>query len=204
MTLERLGNRGVFVTGTDTDVGKTVVSAWLLRHLGWEYWKPVQAGVAGGTDVARVRHLSGAAAHRFHPSAYVLREPLSPHEAARREGIEIELERFRLPVARPLVVEGAGGVLVPLNPQALMVDLMVRLGLPVVLVSRTALGTLNHTLLSLEALRHRGVEVVGVVMCGAAAPHNRQAIEQYGQVAVVGEIPWLEPLTPETLAGVQG
>lgn len=195
---------GLFITGTDTDVGKTVACAWLLRRLDGEYWKPVQAGVEGGTDVARTRTLSGLDAHRFHPSAYVLRHPLSPHEAARREGVEIDLNRFRLPpTTRPLIVEGAGGVMVPLNAQSFMVDLMARLNLPVILVARTALGTINHTLLSLEALRARGLTVQGVILCGQPAPHNRTAIESYGNVTILAEIPWLDPLTPEALASVQ-
>ena len=178
---------GVFVTGTDTGIGKTLVAAWLVRNWRASYWKPVQSGVADGSDAACVADL--APGTPVHPSAYVLRAPLSPHEAAAREGRRIDLDAFTLPAASPLVVEGAGGVLVPLNETATMADLMVRLGLPVLVVARSTLGTINHTLLTLEALAHRGLTVAGVVLNGPPNPANRRAIEQYGRVAVLAELP---------------
>jgi malonyl-CoA O-methyltransferase len=193
--------KGVFVTGTDTGVGKTVVSAWLMRALDADYWKPVQAGLDGETDTEAVQRLTGFPEERFHRPAYRLKAALSPHEAAAREGTAIALDAFRLPVTgRTLVVEGAGGLLVPLNDRAFMTDLMARLGLPALLVAGSGLGTINHTLLSLEALRARGLAVAGVVMNGPANPANRRAIETFGAVAVIAELPLLEPLDGASLA----
>ncbi len=193
--------RGVFVTGTDTGVGKTVVSAWLMRVLDADYWKPIQAGTEDETDTAVVQRLTGLPEVRFHESAYRLKAPLSPYEAARREGITIDLDRIALPEsARPLVVEGAGGILVPLNDRTFMTDLMAKFGLPAVIVARAELGTINHTLLTVEALRARGLAVAGVVMNGAPNAANRRAIETFGRVQVIAEFPPLEPLDAKTLA----
>ncbi len=196
---------GFFVTGTDTGVGKSVVSAWLLHRWEAAYWKPVQSGAGSGeeSDTAFVRRLSGLPEERFHPPVYTLALPRSPHEAARKEGVEIRLERLQRPVDhRPLVVEGAGGILVPLNDQQTMLDLMAQLGLPVILVARTTLGTINHTLLSLACLRSRGLTVAGVILNGNPDPDNRQAIGHYGQVTILAELPLLQPLTREGLLEV--
>jgi dethiobiotin synthetase len=196
--------QGFFVTGTDTDVGKTVVSAWLVARLDGCYWKPVQAGNHSETDSAIVQRLTGARPGRILPEAYVLPEPIAPHEAARRAGIAIDLERLVPPPCdRPLVVEGAGGVLVPLTDNAFVIDLARELELPVILVTRSTLGTINHTLLSLEAIRRRGLALAGVVVNGPETPHNRAAIERYGQVEIIAEIPWLDQLTPSTLMAIQ-
>ena len=199
----------LFVTGTDTDVGKTVVSAWAMLHLdvkvgGARYWKPVQSGLLDDPgDRATVESLTGLAAARFHPCAYELPEPLSPHEAAKRAGVEIDMSALKMPEGDgPLIVEGAGGLLVPLNRDALMIDLIKALRLPVILVSRSTLGTINHTLLSLEALRHRDIEVAGVVFNGPPAPHNRQAVEEYGRVHIIAEIPQFPELTRDALLSV--
>lgn len=196
---------GYFVTGTDTGVGKTVVSAWLVLALGADYWKPVQAGLEGESDEAAVRRLTGLPGERFHSSAYRFKAALSPHEAARRENVEIKMSRFALPaVRRPLVVEGAGGVLVPLNARDLMADLIARLGLPAILVARSSLGTINHSLLSLEALRARRIEVAGVVVNGPPDAANRDAIAAYGKVPVIAELPMIEPLDAAHLAALAG
>jgi dethiobiotin synthetase len=186
---------GYFVTGTDTDVGKSVACAYLMHALGADYWKPVQAGLEGETDSAFVARISGLPADRFHKPRYELRSPLSPHEAARRDGIAISLDAFDLPKsARPLIVEGAGGALVPLNGDALMVNLMRKLRLPIIVVARTRLGTINHTLLTLEALRTRRLDVAGVILSGPPNADNRRAIEIYGNARIVMELPFFEPL----------
>lgn len=182
---------GVFVTGTDTDVGKTMVSAWLVRSWRADYWKPIQSGTDDCWDAEVIRKVAPQA--HIHPSAYALKAPLSPHEAARLEGVTIRGEMFRLPpTQRPLVVEGAGGALVPINDNEVMADVMVRLGLPVLVVARSGLGTINHTLLTLEALRHRGLTVAGVILNGPPNPANRRAIEQFGKIPVIAELPPLD------------
>lgn len=193
--------RGVFVTGTDTDVGKTLVAAWLTQAWGADYWKPVQTGAADVTDYGTVARLVPEAT--IHPSAYVFQAPLSPHEAARRERARIDLSALTLPATdKPLVVEGAGGAMVPLNEVALTVDLMERLGLPAVVVARSSLGTINHTLMTLEVLRRRRIPILGVVMNGQRNPANRQAIEHFGAVPVLAEIQPLPAVTAATVAGL--
>jgi len=186
---------GIFVTGTDTGVGKTVVSAWLARN--WEalYWKPIQTGAAEDNDSVSVARL--APEIPIHPPAVELQAPLSPQEAAKRERRRIDLSSLALPDpgGRPLVVEGAGGVMVPINETALMVDLIARLGLPVLLVARSGLGTINHTLMTLEVLRRRRLPILGVVMNGQRNPGNRQAIEHFGAVPVLAEIQPLPAVT---------
>lgn len=190
----------VFVTGTDTDAGKTIISAWLCLHSGADYWKPIQSGHPPDRDADIVARLSGA---RVHPERHLLREPLSPFHAARLENLRIDMDDFRLPeTSRPLVIEGAGGVLVPINESATMLDLIDRLGAPVIIAARSGLGTINHTCLTLAALRGRGVPVLGVVLSGPQNAANREAIEQFGNVKVLAEIPPLEPLTRESLRRV--
>ena len=197
----------MFVTGTDTGVGKSVASAWLVRRLEAAYWKPVQSGLEEETDPEFVRRVADVDAGRIHPCAFALPEPLSPHEAARRAGVRITLAAIleRQPDAEgPLVVEGAGGVMVPLNDEGeMMIDLMAALGLPVVVVCRTTLGTINHTLLALEALRRRGLRVAGLVLNGPDMPHNRRALEHFGRVPVLAHLPLLERLDAASLDAVQ-
>lgn len=195
---------GFFVTGTDTDVGKTLTAAWLLTYLDACYWKPVQAGAEPETDSATVRRLAGVTADRILPEAYVLPEAIAPHEAARREGITIEFEKLVPPPCESLlVVEGAGGLMVPLTNDAYVIDLAESLELPIILVSRSTLGTINHTLLSLEAIRRRGLPLAGVVISGPETPHNRAAIERYGQAEIIAEIPWLDNVTRSTLLSIE-
>jgi dethiobiotin synthase len=196
--------QGFFVTGTDTDVGKTLVSAWLMTHLDAAYWKPVQAGVEPETDSMTVRRLAEVPAERILPEAYVLPEAMAPHEAARRAGLIIDMTKLSPPATdRLLLAEGAGGLLVPLNETAYVIDLAEQLELPILLVARSTLGTINHTLLSIEALRRRGLPLAGVVMNGPETPHNRAAIERYGGVNVIAEIPWLPSVTRATLRAIE-
>ena len=187
---------GVFVTGTDTGVGKTVAAACLARAWRAGYWKPIQTGMAtGDEDTATVIALAGLPADRIVAPVYALREPLSPHAAAELEGIKLTMEAIVIPsTADPLVVEGAGGIFVPLNDRDFMIDLMARLGLPIVLVARSTLGTINHTLLSLAALRTRDLPIAGVIVNGPPNPGNRAAIERFGRVRILAELPHVDPL----------
>lgn len=190
----------VFVTGTDTGVGKTVASAWLCLHSGADYWKPVQTGCPPDRDADEVARLSGA---HIHPERHLLRLPRSPAQAAAQEGLRIGLDDFNLPqTERPLVIEGAGGALVPLNKNETILDLIARLAAPVVVVARSGLGTINHTCLTLMALRSRNLPVLGVILCGKPDQANAEAIEHFGAVRVLGRIPPLNPLTLEALLRV--
>ena len=189
-----------FVTGTDTGVGKTYVAALLAAGLGCAYWKPVQSGT--DTDTDWVRRAAGLPVGCLLPEAYRLHEPLSPHEAARREGVVIDMARLALPDRERLVVEGAGGVMVPLNREYLMIDLIVALALPVVVVARSELGTINHTLLTLEQLRRRDCSLLGVVVNGPANEANCRAIADYGRVDILAAIDRREELSPVNVAAV--
>jgi dethiobiotin synthase len=188
-----------------------VVSAALLqryRDLAVKYWKPIQTGIEQDDDTAEVRRLSACGADQVLNAGVRLPRPVSPHLAAKLNGSPLDIEPL-VEIAESQsgawIVEGAGGVLVPLNEQVLLVDLIRRLQLPVLpvlIVSRSGLGTINHTLLTIEALSRRALPVAGVVMVGPPgdlAGENRLAIERYGSVPVVGELPTLDPLTPETL-----
>jgi dethiobiotin synthetase len=190
----------IIVTGTDTGIGKTVFAAGLTRFLDGIYWKPIQAGLEGETDSAVVRRLTGLGAARVLPEAWVLNTPASPHLAAERDGVTIDPDALVLPaVDRPLIIEGAGGLLVPVTRKVLQIDVFARWGAPVVLCARTGLGTLNHTLLSLEALRRRGLTVLGVALIGDKHPDNERTLAEFGEVPLLGRLPRLDPLTAETL-----
>jgi dethiobiotin synthetase len=198
-------DRSLFVTGTDTGIGKTVVSAALVAGLDAYYWKPVQSGDREPTDTDRVRAWTGRPDARFLPEGYVLEAPVSPHASAALEGVEIDVDRLAstpLPDDRPVIVEGAGGLLVPLDGTRLIVDLVQLLAFPAVLVARSGLGTLNHTLLSLSELRRRALPVAGVIMIGDRHPSNRAAIEHYGDTRVLGEVPMLDVIDGASLARV--
>jgi dethiobiotin synthetase len=189
------------ICGTDTDVGKTVVSALVVQGLGARYWKPVQSGMEGGGDSGRVARLLQLPPDRLLPEAYRLDAPVSPHWSAEREGIRIDPERLSLPPdSDPLVVETAGGLLVPLRRDWLQIEQLQRWRLPVLLVARSGLGTLNHTLLSLEALRRRDLPVLGLVLNGPLHADNPRTLEQLGGVPVLLELPPLEPLDAAALA----
>ncbi|MEB3324358.1 MAG: dethiobiotin synthase [Cyanobacteriota bacterium] len=195
------------IAGTDTDVGKTIVSALVVQGLGARYWKPVQSGLAAGGDSARVQELLALPAERLLPEAYRFAAPVSPHWAAEREGVRIDPAALALPaVEGPLVVECAGGLMVPLcrgegegEPGVLQIDQIRRWRLPVLLVARSGLGTLNHTLLSLEALRRRAIPVLGLVLNGPLHPDNPRTLEAMGGVPVLAQLPPLEPLSAEGL-----
>ena len=190
----------IIVTGTDTDIGKTVFAAGLTAALGARYWKPVQAGLADGSDAASVVTL-GVPADRVLPEAYRLTTPCSPHLAAEIDGVTIEPDQLALPeVDGALVVEGAGGVMVPVTRELIFADLFARWGKPVVLVARTGLGTINHSLLSIEALRSRGVPIFGIAFVGDAVEDSEATIATLGKVRRLGRLPRLDPLDAATLA----
>ena len=189
------------VSGTDTDVGKTVFAAGLVGALRASYWKPVQAGLDGGGDTAAVAALTGLPGTHFIPEAYRLTTPCSPHRSAEIDGVAIDAGRLVPPaVDGPLVIEGAGGVLVPVTRDLLFADLFARWRRPLVLVARTALGTINHSLLSIEALRSRGVPILGVAFVGEPQGDSEATICQIGRVPRLGRLPPLGRLDPATLS----
>jgi len=195
MDMDKKWPHRLFVTGTGTGVGKTLVCAILMTGLKCIYWKPVQSGLEGMTDTQWVSTLTGLPDSRFAKETYRLKYPISPHASSAREVVTIELESFKVPEIEDdthLVVEGAGGIMVPLNDYHFMLDLMKKLNFPLLLVALSSLGTINHTLLSLEQLRRHGLHVLGVVMNGRRNKDNRRAIEWYGKVRVLAEI---EPIS---------
>ena len=196
--------RPLVVTGTDTGVGKTVVSAMLTLALDGIYWKPIQAGTAEGTDRMRVAELTGLPESHFRAERFVLREALSPHLAAELEDLEIQPEDVELPhdvpTDRALIVEGAGGVLVPISRRSLQVMVFARWHAPVILCARTTLGTINHTLLSLEALKLREIEVLGIIFVGNAMPDSERTIVDFGKTKRLGRLPLLPELNAAALS----
>lgn len=191
----------IFVTGTDTGIGKTVVSAMLTLGLSGTYWKPVQSGLHEETDTEFIKRVTGLDDKHFIPERYRLTEPLSPHASAAIDGEEISLVDFDLPQFETdhLIVEGAGGLMVPLNDQQMMIDLIHYLKLPVLLVVRSGLGTLNHTFLSLEALWRRNIPVMGVIMNGPKNESNKKAIEKFREIEVLAEMEHLDEINSHTL-----
>ncbi len=196
-------NPAIVVTGTDTDVGKTVFAAALADALGAAYWKPVQAGSDPETDTVAVQRLADVPADRVLPEVYRLTTAASPHLAAERDGVEIDVARLAvLPQTIggiPLVVEAAGGLLVPLTRRLLQIDLLARWAAPVVLVASTRLGTINHSLLSIEALRRRLIPIVGIAFVGDENADSERTIAAIGDVRRLGRLPLLDPLDAGSL-----
>ncbi len=196
------GLKGLFITGTDTGIGKTVVAASLVTGLNGTYWKPVQTGIELGTDTDEVKKLTLLSDDHFLKESYRLKYPLSPHLSAQKTGIYIELNKIVPPTSvkySPLIVEGAGGILVPLNNKEFMLDLIKKINFPVILVSSSKLGTINHTLLSLYVLKDKGIEVLGVVLNGEKNQGNKEAIEKFGKVKVLAQIEPVKRLSPEVI-----
>lgn len=208
--------KGIFVTGTDTGIGKTIVSAALMnifrRRENVLYWKPVQTGIEEDNDTETVRDLANCSGEEIHDHGVRLEKPLSPHLSARLAGVEIRIEKLlkdwsvSIPACddretrkKFWIIEGAGGILVPLNEKELILDLIKELDLATVIVARSGLGTINHTLLTMEKLRHENIEIAGVIMNGEPNLENKKAIEHYGKVRVLAEIPKFEKLDAETL-----
>jgi dethiobiotin synthetase len=190
----------VFITGTDTDVGKTLVSSWLCLHTGYEYYKPIQTGTIETKDKETVHLLSGAFCHE---SAYEFKAPLSPHLAAQKENSSIEFRKIKIPNSKNLLIEGAGGVLVPINHIQLMIDLMAHLRTPTLVVTSTKLGTINHTLLTLEALRSRKIEILGLITTGMDNQDTLDSLEYYGKVKVLRHLTNLKKINKTSLLEIE-
>lgn len=204
---EERGERSVktlIVTGTDTGVGKTIVAAMLVLALDALYWKPIQSGLTGETDSETVAALTGICGARLLPEAYRLREPRSPHRSAELDGVTIDPARLALPdipAGHSLIVEGAGGVLVPVTRSLLQIELFARWQAPVVVVARTALGTINHTLLTIEALQRRGIPVQGIVFVGDEIADTQHTIGDFSAARILGRLPAMQRLDAAALRG---
>ena len=190
----------LFITGTDTNVGKTIVCSWLCLHSAYDYLKPIQSGSIEGKDSEIISALTSA---KIHKEIYSYQAPLSPHVGTELEGETIDIDRIHLPDAPNLIIEGAGGVLVPLNSKYLLIDLIQKLQVPTLVVSRSTLGTINHTLLTLEALRQRDIPILGVIMNGLNHPESAQAIVEYGNVSILATLPFLSEVTIEALKEIE-
>jgi dethiobiotin synthetase len=194
-------SKPIVVTGTDTEIGKTVFAAGLADLLGANYWKPIQSGLEGETDSQIVARLGGLSEDRILPERYRLTTPVSPHQSAAIDGISIDIAALAVPDtgSRRLVIEGAGGLMVPLGQATLYIDVFARWRFPVVLCARTALGTINHSLLSIEALRRREVTLLGIAFIGDSNRESERAICEVGGVKRLGRLPRLSPLTRGSL-----
>lgn len=193
----------LIVTGTDTGIGKTVASAMLTLSLGGDYWKPVQSGTREGTDTQTIAETTGIERDRYLPEQWVLTEPLSPHRSAEIDGVEIDPDALQLPDRapgdRPLIIEGAGGLMVPLTRTTLLVDVFARWRAPVVLCARTSLGTINHSLLSIEALERRGIPILGIIFIGDEVKDSEQTIISFCDVKRLGRLPMLPAINAKAL-----
>lgn len=192
----------LFISGTDTDIGKTVISSMLVAGLKAGYWKPVQAGKDPITDTQFVRKTTGFEDSHFYPERFLLTEPMSPHAAAEIDNVSIRLDDFKIPkhTQKHLIIEGAGGLIVPLNDTDYVIDLISKLQTPTLLVAKSGLGTLNHTLLSVEALQRRKIELFGIVLVGDRHPSNEETIKKMSGTNHLWTIPILESINPHSLA----
>ncbi|MES2630273.1 MAG: dethiobiotin synthase [Bacteroidota bacterium] len=188
----------IIVTGIDTNIGKTVASAIICRALAADYWKPIQCGELDNSDTIKVKRLLGRNSAMMHPEAYALKHPLSPHAAAELEGVEISLDEIHLPPAEnTLVIEGAGGPMVPLNLRETLLDLISALDADIILISKNYLGSINHTLLCLEVFKQRGLTVSGILISGDENRASELAISSISGIPVIGHIEWAEVMGPE-------
>ena len=193
-------SKRIIICGTDTDVGKTIVSSFFVQGLKSIYWKPIQSGTEEGTDTQTVCKLLDLAPNRYLPERYKFKAPVSPHWAAEKESRFIEPKNLHLPnLDKSIVIETAGGLMVPLNRNWLQIDQIKVWGSPIVLVARTGLGTLNHTLLSLEALRNRNINVLGIVLNGPPHNDNPKTIEQFGDTKILANLPIFEEVSAQIL-----
>ena len=194
-------HKHLFVTGIGTDIGKTLISAILVEKLKCDYWKPVQAGELENSDTMKVQRLISNTTSVFHLEAYRLTQPYSPHKAAALDGIEIDEKTIITPETNnQLLIEGAGGLMVPLNSRALVIDLIKQLDAEVILVSQNYLGSINHTLLSIEALKQRGIPVKGIIFNGEENASTESYITAYTSIPHLGRIPVLTVVDKNTIA----
>lgn len=189
-----------FVTGIGTEIGKTLISSILVEKLNADYWKPIQSGELESSDTIKVKNLISNTVSKFHPEAYQLTQPFSPHYSAKLDGISISLDKINLPeTAQTLIVEGAGGLMVPINDKDLMIDLIQKLNIEVILVSKNYLGSINHTLLSVEALKSRGIAIKGIIFNGTKNQSTEEIILSLTGLVAIGRVPEMEIISKESI-----
>ena len=189
-----------FVSGIGTEVGKTIVSAILAEALKADYWKPIQAGDLEQSDSIKVRDLLSNESTQIHTESYQLKLPISPHAASEKEQVAIELSAMPLPnTSRPLIVEGAGGLLVPINKKECIIDLIDSLKLEVILVSKHYLGSINHTLLSIEALNARDIPIKGIIFNGQPNYDTESIILSKSDLKLIGRIPTMKSVNKQSI-----
>jgi dethiobiotin synthetase len=193
--------RRIFVTGIGTGVGKTIVSAIITEALQADYWKPIQTGSIEGTDTETVKKLISNSKTKIYPEAFCLPKPVSPHEAAEVEGVSISINEIQVPVtSNTLIIEGAGGLMVPLNEKDTMLDLIKFLNPEVILVVRNYLGSINHTLLSVSALNNAGIKVAGIIYNGISNPASEKAIANFCSYPILAKIGEEKTFTPDIIS----
>ncbi len=194
-------SKRIIICGTDTDVGKTIVSSFFVQGLKGIYWKPIQSGKEEGTDTKTVCKLLNLEPNRHLSERYKFKAPVSPHWAAEKESRFIEPNNLNLPnLNKLIIIETAGGLMVPLNRNWLQIDQLKVWGAPIILVARTGLGTLNHTLLSLEALKNRNINVLGIVLNGPPHKDNPKTLEQFGETKIIARLPIFEKVSAKVLS----
>jgi dethiobiotin synthetase len=194
-----LKKKPIFITGIGTEIGKTIVSAVLVEKLQADYWKPVQSGELNNSDTMIVQKLISNKKSVFHQEAYRLTQPFSPHYSAALDGIEIDLDKINLPqTENQLIIEGAGGLMVPLNEKVLMIDLIEKLDAEVVLVSKNYLGSINHTILSAELIRGRKIKIRSLIISGESNPSTEEIISKYLDLAII-RVPFFNTLNKSTI-----
>ena len=194
-------SKRIVICGTDTDVGKTIVSSFFVQGLKSIYWKPIQSGTEEGTDTKTVCNLLSLEPNSYLPERYKFKAPVSPHWAAEQESAFIEPSNLKLPdLDKLIIIETAGGLMVPLNRDWLQIDQLKAWGAPIILVARTGLGTLNHTLLSLEALNHRNLDVLGIILNGPPHKDNPKTLEQFGDTKILASLPIFDEVNAKVLS----
>jgi dethiobiotin synthetase len=193
----------LFVTAIDTNIGKTVVSAILVEQLGWNYWKPIQSGVEEPTDTEKVQSLVTRKDITYYPETYRLTQPLSPHAAAKADQLTIQLTDIHLPQKEKLIIEGAGGVMVPLNEDGdCIIDLMKLCNCEAIIVSKNYLGSINHTLLTIKALQSRNISIKGIVIIGDSNDDSERIITHIGKYPIIAHIPMFSDINSTNLKSV--
>ncbi len=189
----------LFLTGIGTDVGKTIISAIIVEALGADYWKPIQAGDLEKSDTIKIQKLISNSVTKFHKESYALKHAMSPHAAADLESIKIDLARIHRPKTKNnLIIEGAGGLKVPVNQQQTILDL-IQPGDKVIVISKNYLGSINHTLMTLEILRQNGIEPLGIIFNGIENKATQEIITKMSEVPIITRIEYYETVTKSVI-----